>query len=229
MSEAITEVNKDTFWALIDQAKEHPGGPSEWLMERLMDLGAEQAERFDDIAAAYAGLAYQYGLWTAASVMDRGYCSDDGFIDFRNWLVGQGKDVYMAALADPDSLADGPDCREYRLSSLAHMGSCAYEELTGQDVIQEYIPARYLALVEELKRDIVYGEGVDYPYDQADIPAYLPRLCARYLMPEQVKELAQTPGCTWNLTSAEIRLARQGPKSSRVTRKNTRKKGGEAR
>ena len=29
MSDRITEVNKDTFWALIDQAKEHPGGPSE--------------------------------------------------------------------------------------------------------------------------------------------------------------------------------------------------------
>ena len=32
MSDSITEVNKDTFWALIAQAKEHPGGPSEWLM-----------------------------------------------------------------------------------------------------------------------------------------------------------------------------------------------------
>lgn len=29
MSEAITEVNRDTFWTLIDQAKEHPGGPNE--------------------------------------------------------------------------------------------------------------------------------------------------------------------------------------------------------
>ena len=44
MNGSITEVNKDTFWELIAQAKEHPGGPSEWLMERLMDLGPEQAK-----------------------------------------------------------------------------------------------------------------------------------------------------------------------------------------
>ena len=113
MSKAtITEINKDTFWELIAQAKEHPGGPSEWLMEQLMDLGPEQAKKFDDIACAYTSLAYQYGLWTAASVMERGGCTDDGFIDFRGWLIAQGREVYMAALKDPDSLADAPDyCR----------------------------------------------------------------------------------------------------------------------
>ena len=40
MNPSITEINKDTFWALIAQAKEHPGGPNEWLMEQLMDLEA---------------------------------------------------------------------------------------------------------------------------------------------------------------------------------------------
>ena len=46
MNGSITEVNKDTFWELIAQGKEHLGGPSEWLMERLMDLGPEQAKKF---------------------------------------------------------------------------------------------------------------------------------------------------------------------------------------
>ena len=114
----ITEVNKDTFWTLIAQAKEHTSGPSEWLMEQLVDMGPEQAKKFDDIANAYIGLAYQYGLWTAASVMERHSCSDDSFIDFRAWLVGQGRDVYMAALKDPDSLADAPDYQDQRFDCL---------------------------------------------------------------------------------------------------------------
>ena len=97
MNQPIAEINKETFWALIAQAKEHPGGPGEWLMERLMDLGPEQAKRFDDFAHAYSSLADQYGLWTAASVMERGGCTDNGFMDFRTWLVAQGKEVYMAA------------------------------------------------------------------------------------------------------------------------------------
>ncbi len=103
---------------MISQAKEHPGGPSEWLMEQLMDLGPEQAKKFDDIACAYTSLAYQYGLWTAASVMERGGCTDDGFIDFRGWLISQGREVYMAALRDPDSLADAADYQDQRFVCL---------------------------------------------------------------------------------------------------------------
>ena len=219
MSDTITEVNKDTFWALIGQAKEHPGDPSEWLMEQLVDMGSEQAKRFDDIASAYVGLAYQYGLWTAASVMERGGCSDDGFIDFRVWLVGQGKAVYMAALADPDSLAGAADYQDQRFSFLPYVGDCAYEELTGRGAYQDFDPAGYQALEAELEKDIVYGDGVNYPYDLADIPAYVPRLCTKYLTPEQIQDLARSRGCTWNLTSPEVRTARQGPKSSRVAEK----------
>ena len=44
MSSSITEINTDTFWTLIDRAKEHSGGPSEWLMEQLVSMGPEQAK-----------------------------------------------------------------------------------------------------------------------------------------------------------------------------------------
>jgi hypothetical protein len=33
-----------------------------------------------------------------------GGMSDDGFTDFRYWLISRGRDVYERALADPDSL-----------------------------------------------------------------------------------------------------------------------------
>jgi Protein of unknown function (DUF4240) len=33
-------------------------------------------------------------------------CSEDCFFAFRGWLIGRGRQVYEAALADPDSLAD---------------------------------------------------------------------------------------------------------------------------
>ena len=209
----ITEINKDTFWELIAQAKEHPGGPSEWLMEQLVDLGPAQAKKFDDIACAYTSLAYQYGLWTAASVMERGGCTDDGFIDFRGWLIAQGKDVYMAALKDPDSLADAPDYQDQRFDCLPHMGNRAYEELTGREIYEDFDPARYDALKGLLKQDIVYGDGIGYPYDAADAPAYLPRLCRRY-MPEGVSIGA------WNLTSPEVRAARTNAQKTKKIKKD---------
>ena len=220
MSGSITEVNKDTFWALIAQAKEHPGGPSEWLMERLMDLGPEQAKKFDDIACAYTSLAYQYGLWTAASVMERGGCTDDGFLDFRGWLIAQGREVYMAALADPDSLADAADYQDQRFVCLPHMGNRAYEELTGREVYEDFDPAGYNALKAELKKDIVYGQGIEYPYGWWDVPAYLPRLCAKYITPEELTQLAEGRVDTWNLSSREIKTARANAQKSKKIKKN---------
>ena len=43
MSEPM-KINIETFWSLIDQAKEHQGGPRECLMDQLGDMGAEQAK-----------------------------------------------------------------------------------------------------------------------------------------------------------------------------------------
>lgn len=160
----ITEVNKDTFWTLIDQAKEHLGGSSEWLLEQLVSMGPEQAKKYDTIARVYMDAAYQYGLWTAASVMERNGCSDDGFIDFRAWLVGQGREVYLAALKDPDSLANAPSYQDFRFETLPYMGDHAYEELTGRDIFQEFNPAEYRMLAAEIKKGIQYGKGIGYPY-----------------------------------------------------------------
>ena len=153
---SISEINKDTFWELIAQAKEQCGQDQDafcqWLENRLIEMGPEQALNFDYAAFAYRAAAYKYGLWSAASVMLDG-CTDDGFTDFRGWLIAQGRDVYMAALKDPDSLADAPDYQDQRFACLPHMGDRAYEELTGREIYEEFDPARYDALKAELKKD----------------------------------------------------------------------------
>lgn len=215
----ITEINKDTFWMLIDQAKEHPSGPSEWLMEQLVSLGPEQAKKFDDIASVYMGAAYQYGLWAAASIMELGGCTDDGFIDFRMWLVGQGKDVYMAALKDPDSLADVPDYHSCQFDSLPHMGGRAYEELTGRSTYQDFDPAQYHTLKKELEKDIAYGEGIGYPYTWSETAAYLPKLCAKYMDPDELAWLIEEHDDTWNETSPDIQEARRTAQKSKKVQK----------
>ena len=211
----VTEINKDNFWTLIDQAKKQRNGPNEWLMERLVDMGPEQAKTFDTMARVYMDLAYQYGLWTAASVMERNGCSDDGFTDFRAWLVAQGKDVYMAALEDPDSLADAPPYHDWQFDALPHMGDYAYEELTGRNTFEDFDPDQYHALEAELKKDIVYGDGIGYPYDWPDVPAYLPRLCAKYLSTDELAARTKTLRGTWNLTSPDIQAARRNAQKSK--------------
>ena len=216
VSDRIMEVNKDTFWTLIDQAKEHKGSSNEWLMEQLMDMGPEQARTFDTLARVYIDLAYQYGLWTAASVMEQCGCSDDGFIDFRTWLVGQGKEVYMAALKDPDSLAGAADYQNSQLfDPLANMGDYAYEALTGRYAFEDFDPDQYRALEAEVKPGIVYGDGVNYPYTWSEAAAYLPKLCAKYMAPEDLTRMIEQCDDTWNLTSPDIQAARKTAQKSK--------------
>ena len=88
MSEAM-EIDLDAFWLLIDQAKERTGDPEGWLRGWLTSMGPEQAKKFDDIANAYTALAYQYGLWSAASVMCGG-CTDDGLTSAIGWWARAG-------------------------------------------------------------------------------------------------------------------------------------------
>lgn len=216
----ISEINKETFWELIAQAKERPNAPSEWLIERLMDLGAEQAKKFDDIINAYMSLADQYGLWAAASVMECGSCSDDGFLDFRGWLIAQGREVYMAALKDPDSLADVQVYPDYHVDGFQYIGAVAYENLTRRETYEDFDAGEYNVLKAELRKDIVYGEGIGYPYTWSETAAYLPRLCAAYMAPEELAWLIKYHNDTWNLTSPEIQSARATAQKSKKIKKN---------
>lgn len=206
-----TKIDKDAFWDLIAQAKAQCGQDQDafakWLEGRLTEMGPEQALNFDAIIHGYRDLAYKYGLWSAASILCDG-CSDDGFIDFRDWLIAQGREVYMAALKDPDSLTDvsvyGGCCFE----SLSCVGSYAYQKLTGRDSNENFDREDYQALVEELKKDIVYDDGIEYPYTWSETAAYLPRLCAKYITPEELARRIRQRDDTWNTTSPNIQQAR---------------------
>lgn len=223
MSNSITEVNKNTFWTLIAQAKEQRGqdrdASTQWLVDRLVKMGPEQALNFDNVVHGCWDLAYKYGLWSAASILCDG-CTDDGFIDFRGWLIAQGREVYMAALKDPDSLADVPVYGGCCFETLSYVGDYAYEKLTGQDSYDRFNLGAYQALVEELKKDIVYGKGIDYPYTWSETAAYLPRLCAKHMTPEELAWRINCHNDTWNVTSPDIQSARSTAHISKKIKKD---------
>ncbi len=218
-------MTKDDFWALIAQAKEQCGqdldASADWLEARLMEMGPEAARSFDSILHGYSALADKFGLWTAANLMLDG-CTDDGFIDFLGWLIAQGKDVYMAALRDPDTLAEVPLYGDGCFESLAYIGDSAYEKLTGRSAYDSLDLPAYEGLKQELAKEIVYGEGIDYPYKWSEAVAYLPALCGKYLTAEEIQRRIQIRDDTWNPTSLEVRRAR-------ATAKKGKKLGGDAR
>lgn len=219
----VSEVNKDTFWTLIAEAKVHSGqdleGSIDWLVCQLLLMEPQQSLNFDNILRGYSNLAYKYGLWTAASVMLDG-CTDDGFIDFRCWLIAQGKEVYLAALKDPDTLADVPLYGGGSFESLSYIGSNVYETQTGRDAFDGVDRPAYEKLESALAKDIVYGEGIDYPYKWNETADYLPRLCEKYLTQEDLAIMIQYHNDTWNLTSPSVRRARETAVKGSKNKKN---------
>ena len=95
------------------------------------DLSPEEIISFEVAFHRYLNEAYTWDLWGAAYVIHGG-CSDDGFEYFRRWLVSRGRDVYEAALADPDSLAQrdmqpGPD-NAWELEEIYYVARDVFEE-----------------------------------------------------------------------------------------------------
>jgi hypothetical protein len=191
-------MNKDTFWALIRKAKERFGQDMDtslcWLMDELIKRGPNAAQGFHDIIHAYSDLANQYGLWDAASIIKEYGCGDDGFLDFRSWLIAQGKEVYLAALKDPDSLADVEPYGDCRFECLAYVGSDAYQLMTDRSAYDDMDRDAFQVLREELGKEITYKDGIQYPREPRDLPAFLPKLCAKYGGPERFNVQASV----WN-------------------------------
>lgn len=186
---AVTQITPNTFWVLIDQAKNASGQDQKacayWLTERLVAMGPEQALNFHSITHGYMELAYKYGLWNAAELIRKDGCYSDGFESFRAWLIAQGKDIYLAALKDPDSLADVPIGGNCWFEALPYVGDMAYERLTGGMAYDSVDSNAHQQLVAELRKDIVYGPGIEYPHGGTELSAYLPRLYAAHMAPKE--------------------------------------------
>jgi hypothetical protein len=105
------------------------------LRARLEELEAEEIVQFDRIFREYWAKAYTWDLWAAAYIIGGG-CSDDGFMDFRGWLVSKGEEVFENALKDPESFVgvvnhDEEDCQ---YEGFQYVASQAWENKTGKSL-----------------------------------------------------------------------------------------------
>lgn len=175
-------MNKDVFWNLISQNRKSTGSDNnkflEALRKSLSNLEVEQLEHFEGIMKEYFALAFVPGLWDAGCAMN-GYCSDDNFMDFRSWLISQGKEVYLAALENPDSLAETKDLPPYDFQAFASIANGIYTEKTGK----MFLPTTPLEKSGRVSiyEEIHYGPEIDKLRSGSEIPSYIPRLCKRFL------------------------------------------------
>lgn len=226
----MREMDQTAFWNLIGETKRECGqdmdASLQHLAERLTALGPRQAQDFHDILHGYKHLAYKYGLWSAASLICENGCSDDGFIDFRAWLIAQGKEVYLSALADPDSLADVEPYGGCRFEGFSYAASEVVRTLTGSDAYDGMDPDGFDALVLELEKGIQYGEGINYPYEWDELETYFPRLCEKYLEPGTARFKLDHGETIWFLGSEEIQKARESGPPERTPPQSFMEMGG---
>ena len=135
----------DTFWQIVEDARgsADPVTGSEAVADgvvtRLATLPPEQIVDFDVAFQRIRSHAFRWDVWAAAAVINAG-CTDDRFLDFLGWLAAQGRKVWEAALADPDSLADildrpdrpGAGSLTFTFCEpMAFAASAAHEQVTG--------------------------------------------------------------------------------------------------
>ena len=174
----------DDFWAVIDRATaDRPGSPDEVAQRATADLATRDPEeivawgRHLDKVMAASG---KEDLWAAAYLINGG-CSEDGFDNFRGWLIAHGREVLARSVREPDSLAEMPVVREaavngavFEAAEVLTIAAEAHQEATGTP-----LPA-----VEPLatKPDAAMLWDFD---NEEEMARRLPRLSALFLEPPE--------------------------------------------
>jgi hypothetical protein len=164
----------ERWWNLVDRSRQEAGEPparAALLSDWLSRLDVDEIVAFDRFFLERINEAYRTELWEIAYIMNGG-CSDDGFDYFLGWLVSEGKQRYLAALADPRAAADGvdPDEGPFECEEMWGAACRAFAARTGQS-IETYYKGHAPRVP---RRDI--GE----PFDEDTVEERYPEVAARF-------------------------------------------------
>jgi len=103
------EFTQSKFWRLIETIGNESSGDLESrslaLIEELLRYSPEEIHQCQKVLEEIIALADRWELRAAAHIINR-ESSEEGFLEFRGWLIAQGKSVFDEALNDPESLVD---------------------------------------------------------------------------------------------------------------------------
>lgn len=124
-------MKKEDFWNLIDETNRRcPTRDQESIMavatDKLMKLDVNDILDFHMIQQEYFRAAYRNDLHAASEAMGA-TPSYDGLQAFVYWLISCGKEVFIHAMDNPDTLADVPqDGEKIEFSSFGFAAYTAY-------------------------------------------------------------------------------------------------------
>ena len=166
-------MNKDEFWETIERVNHLvPSGDQRVVVrkmcEELKNFSPNDILDWYCILLEYNNAAYRNDLWAACSALGA-HDSDDGFIDFRTWLISQGKNVYMDAMRNPDTLAKNLHSgSEMNFESFTSCATEVYKEklsLAGKDGIIKLYDDLYAhelsdRVIKEIRNEIPQHQDI---------------------------------------------------------------------
>jgi Protein of unknown function (DUF4240) len=173
---ATMSMTEDEFWQLIESARGAGGDEqhAKRLVARLSRLDARGIVAFALAYESKLDLADTGPVWAAGVLLNGGHGSDDGFLYFRHWLIGQGRAIYSNALSDPDTLS--------KVDIVATAGAAHAEwESFGASADTAYRRKTKRGIYAKMKRtDQPLPEWDWSEYDDAYMSRNLPQLWSLY-------------------------------------------------
>ncbi|MCQ4862748.1 DUF4240 domain-containing protein [Pseudoflavonifractor phocaeensis] len=216
-------MDQNTFWKLIDTVNAAvPHGDHDAILREtkkaLCDRNVEDILDWALIMDQYKQAAYRNDLWAASAAMGAHY-SDDGFIDFRYWLISCGRKTYMDALRDPDSLADVDVTGEdLNFELFGYVANDAYRQKTApaqrgedHDVCAMYDRLNTYKLapqtIAEIQAELPQRPDIGWDWTEYELPKLFPRIHAQKM---KHGDLAARWKSCWNVGTWSTPMSMRG-------------------
>lgn len=186
-------MTEEQFWEIIARTRELSWdcqSQSDELQKILSTFAAPEILQFDRLFHDKLNAAYRWDLWGAAHLIMQG-CTDDSFVYFRCWLIGQGRQAYEKVLADPQAILDLLKGRERNIEceTLRYASICAYEAAIGDegDYMDQIYPPGLFSGVPLPDRSLGadrrkwLSQAAGNPWEtETDLAAKFPKIAARF-------------------------------------------------
>ena len=184
-------MDRNMFWGIIDSVNVGGAYPDQEIQRCRLTAALEKhtMEELLDwqlILEEYMQSACRQDILAAAAA--RGVpCLEDGFSQFRAWLIAGGEEVYRNILQEPDCLADLPGNGDaFQFKELTLAAYYAYEiqlflacpgEL--RDLYSD-LRGRTLGagILEDIRSGLPQRGDIADGWDERDLPALFPRICS---------------------------------------------------
>ena len=165
-------MDEDQFWKIIQTSKDNSRGnfeeQKEELAKELRKLAPDDIILFGNSFRYFRGQANTWELWGAIYIIHGG-CGEDSFNDFREWVLGQGKDFYYKTVKDSESLVglDTDTMDKIEWEGLGYIPSSVFEEITGQEMPYPF-------------KEQIETTGTKWAEASDDLKNMFPKLCAKF-------------------------------------------------